>query len=79
MEARLEKRYDPHPHPDCRHPAHTIAGAAIIENVFNINGMGNLMVQCITKRDFNWFRRVFCCSRQLPACAICWSISLMPM
>lgn len=30
----------------------TIAGAAIIENVFNINGMGNLMVQCITKRDF---------------------------
>lgn len=30
----------------------TIAGTAVVENVFNINGMGSLMVQCITKRDF---------------------------
>lgn len=31
----------------------TIAGSAVVESVFNVNGIGNLMVQSITVRDFN--------------------------
>lgn len=31
----------------------TIAGSAVVESVFNINGVGNLMVYSISARDFN--------------------------
>ena len=54
MEACAEKRFDPYFDLD-RGTCILFgdgAGAAVVENVFNINGMGSLMVQCITKRDF---------------------------